>query len=59
MVHASKKTSWVIDKAKRDLNSMANWAMRHLLGCSRNLYTGFEDQLKTSNALEIWNDLHN
>ncbi len=28
------------------MNTMAKWVMRHLLGYSYNLYTGFEDQLK-------------
>ncbi len=41
------------------MNSMANWMIRHLLGYSYNPYTGFEDQLKTMNVLESWNDLHN
>ncbi len=54
---------WLMDTQKirwrGNLNSMANLVMRHLLGCSCNLYTGFEDQLKTLNVLEIWNYLHN
>ncbi len=37
---------------------MTYWVMRHLLGYSCNLYTGCEDQLKTVNVLEIWNDVH-
>ncbi len=45
-----------IDKVKGDTNPMANRVMRHLLGYSCNLYAGFEDQLKTLNVLEIWND---
>ncbi len=44
---------------KGGLNSMANWVMRHLLSDNCNLYTVFEDQLKTLNVLEILNDLHN
>ncbi len=50
-----------IVKMKGGLSSMANWVMLHLLGYSCNLYTGFEDQLKTLNVLESpWkNDLHN
>ncbi len=38
---------------------MANWVMLHQLGYSCNLYSDFEDQLKTLNVLKIWNDLHN
>ncbi len=33
-------------KVKGVLNSMANWLMRHLLDCSCNMFTSFEDQLK-------------
>ncbi len=40
----------------REPGSMTNWVMRHPLGNSYNLCTGFEDQLKTLNGLEIWND---
>ncbi len=47
----------LIDKVKGDTKSMANRVKRHLLGYSCNLYTDFEDQLKTLNVLEIWNDL--
>ncbi len=36
---------------------MANQMLRHLLGCSRNMYAGFEGQVKTLDVLEIWNDL--
>ncbi len=50
----TQKVRW-----KGNLNSMANLVMRNLLGCSCNLYTGFEDQLKTLNVLEIWNYLYN
>ncbi len=48
-----------IDKVKGDMNSMAYWVKRHLLGYSSTLYPGFEDQLKTLTVLEIWNALHN
>ncbi len=41
------------------MNSMANGVMRHLQGYGCNLFTGFEDHLKTLNVLEIWNDLYN
>ncbi len=45
-------------KVKGFLNPMANWVMRHLLGCSCNMFTGFEDQLKMLHVLEMWNYLH-
>ncbi len=43
-------------KLKGGLNFMSNCLMPHLLGYSCNLYSGFEDQLKTLNAHEIWVD---
>ncbi len=49
----------LIDKVEGDTNSMANRVMRHLQGYSFNLYTGFGDQLKTLNILEIWSDFYN
>ncbi len=33
-------------KLKGFLNTMANCVVHHLLGCSCNMFTGFEDQLK-------------
>ncbi len=48
-----------LNKMKEGMNSMANWVMRHLSGYRCYPCTGFEDQLKTLNVLEIWNDLHN
>ncbi len=49
----------IFDEVKGGMNSTANWVIRHLLGYNCNLYTGFDDQLKALNGLEIWNDLHN
>ncbi len=46
------------DEVKGDLNFTAKCVVHHLLGYSCNLYTTFEDQLKTLNAFEIWNNLH-
>ncbi len=49
-----------IVKMKGGLNSMANKVMLHLLLVYKfNLYTRFEDHLKTLNVLETWNDLQN
>ncbi len=41
------------------MDSMANKVMRPPPRLMLYLYTGFEDQLKTLNVLEILKDLHN
>ncbi len=43
-------------KVKGFLNPMANWVVRHLLGCSCNMLTGFEDQLQILHVLEMWKE---
>ncbi len=45
-----------MDNDKGLTNSMANRVMKEILGYTCNLYIGLEEQFKTLNVLEIWND---